>query len=110
MQIDTFNWLWLILQPKAEYNNRERACRREWEKLTLDKQREVYRRIRDKRRAGEFVNENPLFALMDNLNPPAPRQEVMTYGEYYATYRTTEPTDGWQMRKDAAGKVIYVKD
>jgi hypothetical protein len=34
---------------------------------------------------------------------------VLSYSEYYARYRTTEPKDGWRMTRNADGKVCYTK-
>ena len=36
----------------------------------MQRQRYTYRTIRDKKRRGEFVNENPYFAIEDNSREP----------------------------------------
>ena len=73
------------------------------------KQRAIYRTIRDKLAAGEFVSENPYYAIYDNAYPPRKRQRVMSYADYYAKYGTTEERDGWKMANPTGQKVIYVK-
>ena len=58
---------------------------------------------------GEFVSENPYYAIYDNAYPPRKRQRVMSYADYYAKYGTTEERDGWKMANPTGQKVIYVK-
>ena len=39
-----------------------------------------------------------------------PRQQTLSYADYYARYHTTEPRDGWQMANPTGQKVIYVRN
>ena len=72
----TFDHIWQLLKPAVEFSTRGRieACRRLWESFDLERQRYTYRTIRDKKRCGEFVHENPYFAIEDNSR--APRQSL----------------------------------
>ena len=61
---------------------------------------------------GEFVNQNPYFAIEDNSREARPKRLTMSYNDYYAKYGTTEERDGWKMIKpEKAGDppVYYVK-
>ena len=61
--------MWELLAPTAEFTDRRAACERLWGSYDLDKQHEVYRRIRDMKRRGEPVSPNPYFAIRDNFSP-----------------------------------------
>ena len=81
----------------------------EWNKYSLQQQRDIYRSIRDKIRAGKFVNYHPVLAIRDNA-PKAPRIIVISAAEYYRKYGTQTNQDGW-IRKFLPDqqKTIYVK-
>lgn len=79
MSKTSFDYLWELLAPTGEFVYRERACRRLWETFDLDKQHEVYRRIRDKKRHGECVNPNPYFAIVNNVDDGAPAAAPTNY-------------------------------
>ena len=70
--MSTFDYLWKLLNPQGEFIYRERACRRLWDTFDLSKQREIYGRIREKKRRGEFVNDNPYFAIVNNVAEQKP--------------------------------------
>ena len=80
-----------------------------WNKYSLDQQRAIYRSIRDKIRAGKFVNYHPVLAIKENA-PKAPRILVVSAAEYYRKYGTQANQDGW-VRKFLPDqqKTIYVK-
>ena len=81
----------------------------EWNKYSLDQQRAIYRAIRDKIRAGKFVNYHPVLAIKENA-PRAPRIIVISAAEYYRKYGTQANQDGW-VRKFLPDqqRTIYVK-
>ena len=83
METDTFKFIWELLAPQGEFIRRKEACQRLWAEFTLDKQHDVYRRIRDKKRRGEFVNVNPYYAIADNeyapQTPSTPAQPPTNY-------------------------------
>ena len=74
MENITFEQIWSLLSPFGEYKRREAAARRLWENFSLDEQRAIYLRIQGKKQRGEFVHENPYFAIEDNSR--APRQSL----------------------------------
>ena len=81
----------------------------EWNKYSLDQQRAIYRAIRDKIRAGKFVNYHPVLAIRENA-PKAPRIIVISAADYYRKYGTQANQDGWVRRfLPDQHKTIYVK-
>ena len=108
--MDSFNCIWQLLAPQGEYCRRMRACRQLWDSFDLEKQKTTYRTIHDKLAAGEFVSENPYYAIYDNAYPPRKKQQqIMSYADYYVKYGTTEERDGWHMANPTGQQVIYVK-
>ena len=61
----SFPHLWALLEPdEAEYGNLKSICRRRWEdKLTYRQQQQIYWFLREKKRKGETLYENPLYAI-----------------------------------------------
>ena len=102
----TFNELWELLSPKAEYANRRRACYDLWNNLPENRQDALYDTISDKLSKGKFVDYNPLFAMKNNSQR---RRQSLSFADYYAKYGTTSETDGWHMQNPTGNKVIYVK-
>jgi len=78
MDKTSFDYLWELLAPTGEFVYRERACRRLWDTFNLIKQQDIYRRIRDKKRRGEFINPNPYYAIVNNVDECAPAAEPPT--------------------------------
>ena len=89
MTTTSFDYMWELLAPVGEFIYRERACRRLWETFNIDKQHEVYRRIRDKKRRGETVNPNPYFAIINNVDDGTPTAEPTDWNGQHAP----EPTE-----------------
>jgi len=107
----TFDFLWLLVQNHgsvAEYYKAELA--RVWAEYSLEQQRHIYRSIRDKLRADKFVSYNPVKAVRENA-PKAIPPQILTFGEYYKRYGTTEECDGWKRKfLPEQQKTIYIKD
>lgn len=103
----TFNELWELLSPKAEYANRRRACYDLWNSLSENQQDALYDTISDKLSKGKFVDYNPLFAMKNNNQR---QRQLLSMADYYAKYGTTSETDGWHMQNPTGNKVIYVKN
>ena len=103
----TFNEIWTLLAPKIEYEQLKGKCRILWESFSSDKQDYVYSRIEEKKKRKEFVDYNPKFAIEKNSS--SPRQQTMSFNDYYTTFGTTEERDGWKMVNPTGNKVIYVK-
>ena len=104
----TIDDIWQLLNPQGEYKRRRGACERLWQGYGQARQDEIYSIIEGKLQRGEFVNENPYFAIEDNA-PRSPKQQVLSYADYYAKFGTTEEQGGWKMANPTGNKVIYVK-
>ena len=105
----SFEAIWALLAPEGEFKRRRGACERLWGSYEPGRQEAIYERISGKLRRGEFVNQNPYFAIEDNARELQPRRQVLSYADYYARFGTTEPRDGWHMENPTGQKVIYVK-
>ena len=81
----TFDHIWQLLSPTVEFSTRGRteACRRLWESFDLQRQRYTYRTIRDKKRRGEFVDDNPYFAIEDNSHAPKQKAVLLEPTNYF---------------------------
>ena len=106
----TFNDLWQLLYDNGSSNYYKHDCYMLWNELDQQQQQRLYNNILQKLQNGKYVDFNPLAAMHDNKpRRVQPRTDTLSYDEYYRTFRTTLPKDGWQMRKDANGKVFYAK-
>ena len=107
--MDSFDLIWQLLNPQAQYANRKRACYDMWQSFSEEKKKAVFNAIKDKLAKGKFVDYNPYFAIKKNSQLMLQRQ-VLSYADYYARFGTTEPRDGWHMENPTGNKVIYVKN
>ena len=106
--MESFDYIWQLLAPVPKFFNRKRKCFDMWQNLSLDEQRAIYNRIKARKESGQFVNDNPYFALMDSIAPQEPKE--MAFDDYYKKYGTTEDTDGWKRKFiEDEGRTIYVK-
>ena len=64
---ESFSHVWELLAPKAEYTNHElwSTARNYWNTLTLARQRQIYYTLREQKKRGEPIKENPLYAIQD---------------------------------------------
>lgn len=90
----SFNEIWSLLAPKRDYEQLKGKCRNLWNSFSPDKQDYVYSRIEQKKNRKEFVDYNPLFAI--EKNSAAPKQETLSFNDYYAKFGTTEEQNGWR--------------
>ena len=60
--------MWELLTPSPSYNNCWGAFRDYWHRQTPARQRQLYWYLREQKRHGEYIKENPLFAIQD-CNP-----------------------------------------
>ena len=104
----TIDDIWQLLNPQGEFKRRRGACERIWQGYGQARQEEIYSIIEGKLQRGEFVNENPYFAIEDNAKQRQ-RQQILSYADYYARFGTTEEQNGWKMANPTGEKVIYVK-
>ena len=104
----TFEHLWQLLYSHGAINSRKGACADEWDKYTLEQQRQIYATIHRKIQNRQFVHYDPVRAIQE----VAPKQErqVMTFNDYYARFGTTEEQGGWKMTNPTGNQVIYVKN
>lgn len=106
-----FEEIWMLLHPQGEFKRRRGACERLWQGYEAARQETIYKKIAGKLQRGEFVHQNPYFAIEDNAMESMPQREILSFNDYYARYGTTEECDGW-MRKYLPEKqtTIYVKN
>ena len=62
-----FEIIWQLLSPQGEFKRRRGVCERLWQSIGSDAQSKVFETIQNKKAHGEFVNQNPYFAIEDNL-------------------------------------------
>lgn len=104
--MDSFDIIWQLLNPQAQYANRKRACYDLWQSFSEDKRNRIIAAIKDKLVKGKFVDYNPYFAIKRHSQEQV---QTLSYADYYAKYGTTEERDGWKMENPTGQKVIYVK-
>ena len=104
----TIDDIWQLLNPQGEFKRRRGVCERLWQGYGQARQEEIYAIIAGKLQRGEFVNENPYFAIEDNARQC--RRQCLSFNDYYARYGTTEERDGWHMANPTGNRVIYVKN
>lgn len=105
-----FEQIWSLLQPQGEFKRRRGVCERLWQSYEAARQEEIYQRIAGKLQRGEYVHQNPYFAIEDNAITLPKRRQTLSFNDYYARYGTTLEKDGWQMQNPTGNQVIYVKN
>jgi len=108
--MSSFDFLWQMVEKHGSVARFHKAeLERLWDEYTLEEQRKIYCSIRDKLRAGKFVNYNPVIAVQENA-PQAQQPQILSFEAYYKRYHTTYETDGWQMKYlPEEQRTIYVK-
>ena len=101
----SFDYLWRLLDSHGVIESRKGEAAELWDTFNIHQQRHIYRKIRDKIRAGKYVDYNPVKAIRDNR----PKLLRLSFDDYYKHYGTSTPMDGWQMVNPTGQKVIYVK-
>ena len=99
-----FNEFWDLYNPEPCYNNRLAATCLEWQKCSQKKRDAILSWLRTNRPPD---NRNPYFFVQDFREP---RQQILSFADYYNRYGTTEDTDGWHKENPTGEKVIFVKD
>ena len=99
---DQFTEFWMAFNPDPQFNNRWSATWRLWYNESDERRAELMASVAN----GGPKGRNPYFYIIDFRSP---REQTLTYTEYYARYGTTAETDGWQMANPTGQKVIYVK-
>ena len=107
--MNSFDFLWKMLDEHGVIERYKGECFDLWNTLTLDQQRATYRSIRDKIRAGKFVNYHPVKAVRDNM-PKPPKYKVLSYNDYVNKFHTDIEIDGWRrVFQPEKRRTIYVK-
>ena len=114
-KVITIQDVWQLLQPSKAFDTRSRfeKCQADWCSMDANQQRRVYKLLMSKKDQA-VLNPNPYYALNDAMQEDAqqqakPREQVLSFNEYYARYGTTEEQDGWHMENPTGNKVIYVR-
>ncbi len=97
---DTCNEMWNLLSPSPQFENVRASFRSYWSTLTSARQRQIYWWLREQKKHGEFIKENPLYAIQDC--PPQPinwngrqgindmmkreKMVIAKYNGFYGTY------------------------
>ena len=98
-----FDNYWELFNPDAEFANRRSATQRIWEQCQTDRRRAIIEWLKTGK---PKCTRNPYFFVLDFR---APRQQVLSFNEYYARYGTTEAMDGWKQENPTGRQVIYVQ-
>ncbi|MBO4250555.1 MAG: hypothetical protein J5884_04790 [Paludibacteraceae bacterium] len=108
--MSSFDFIWqLVCGHGSVAENYKAELARVWDEYTLEQQRAIYRSIRDKLRAGKFVNYNPVKAVRENAPQKRPPL-ILTMNDYYARYGTTEEQDGWRREfRPEEQRTVYIK-
>jgi hypothetical protein len=56
--------MWALLAPDAEFANLYEICMRRWNTYTYRHQQRIYWFLREKKRKGETIYKNPLYAIV----------------------------------------------
>ena len=102
---EEFNAFWTAYQPdEIRFPNRRAATFVAWGKRSPAARKAMMDYVKGK---GVPKWKNPYFFVIDF---PEPRQETLSYADYYARFGTTEEMNGWRrvfLPKEQ--KTIYVK-
>ena len=112
----TMQDLWQLLQPSKAFDTRSRyeKCLADWSSMNEAQQRRVFALLQSKKEQA-VLNPNPYYALNDAMQEmeqqqvKQPKQQVLSFNEYYQRYGTTEEVDGWKQANPTGNKVIYVR-
>lgn len=105
----SFDFLWQMLDEHGVIERYKGDCFDLWNTLTLQQQRATYRSIRDKIKAGQFVNYHPVKAVRDNI-PKPPKYKILSYADYVDKFHTDLEKDGWhRVHQPQKQRTIFVK-
>ena len=96
--------MWNLLSPSPSFNNCKESFLAYWRTLTLAKQHQIYYTLREQKKRGEPIKENPLFAIQDCTPVPTnwngrpgvnnmiknTKMVSAKYGEKYGVYTRDE--------------------
>ena len=84
MESITFDTIWTLLAPFGEFKRRRQACMALWDSFSPEAQQYIYERIQGKLQRGEFVHDNPYFAIEDNSRAPRQPRAILLPPTNYA--------------------------
>ena len=102
--MDSFDYVWELLSPSGEYLSRKDACKALWRAFSIARQRQIYWYLREAKKRGEKIEENPYFAI-NNCNPQptnwngragineqmkTEKMVIAKYRDSFGTYSLTE--------------------
>ena len=102
---NSMSHVWQLLNPKEQYRDLYVAFMREWNRRGLQQQRQFYWFVREKRKRGEVVHDNPLYALtyirphptnwngkhgLNDLMKQGTKMVSARYGDGYGIYTAFE--------------------
>ena len=84
MESIPFDTIWTMLAPFGEFKRRRQACMALWDSFSPEQQQDIYARIQGKLQRGEFVHDNPYFAIEDNSRAPRQPRTILQPPTNYA--------------------------
>ena len=108
MEFFEFIWELLVKHGNVAWKYKDEALR-VWATYSLEEKRFIYRSIKKKLDAGEFVSYIPPKAIEENA-PRSSKQQTLSYNDYYTKFGTDLELYGWKrIYLPAEQKTIYVK-
>lgn len=105
-----FEDFWSLVKDRGRVAHFYRMeCEALWNNFTPEQQQAICTNIERKISCGAFVHYVPSKAMQDNA-PKKAEPQTMSFDQYYRTFKTTEPLNGWHMTNPTGNKVIYVKN
>lgn len=99
-----FEQYWTLIGGDINFANRKEAAKTAWD-AHPEKHQAIISWLQ---KHGTYTSRNPYFFILDFQAKP--RQQTLSFRDYYARYGTTEPRDGWIMQNPTGQQVIYVKN
>ena len=107
---EIFEETWQALYENGSSGRNKEPTRAFFASLTPEQQQTARDNIVRKVKEGLFVQYDPIRAIRENIRRAKPRQQTMSFSEYYAKYNTTEEMDGWKQANPTGQRVVYVKE
>ena len=101
-----FNDFWTSYEPdEIRFPNRRAATYLVWQRRSAAARKAMLDYVKDR---GAPKWKNPYFFVIDF---PEPKQQILSYTDYYNRYGTTEEKDGWvRTFLPEQQKTIYIKN
>ena len=100
----SFENYWALFCPDAEFGNRRAATQLQWEHCSQKKKQAIITWLSANK---PKTSRNPYFFVLDFREP---KQQEMSYADYFRRYNTTEERDGWHRKYlPEEQRTIYIK-